>query len=182
MNGHEPSKPGSPGASRPRGWIARLKTSLPTREMLASHPWLKPVAHRVLDPQLWTLRNEAVARGVAIGIFWAFAIPLAQFLATTAHCVWWRGNIPVAAGTTLITNPFTFGFWLWAAYKLGSFLLNAPPTVPFAENGGLLVWLTSYGAPAVLGMAIFAVCGACAGYMAVKLAGRVRICFRRRNR
>ena len=174
--------PAPSGAPRSPGWINRLKMSVPTKEMLASHPWLKPVAHRMLDPQLWTLRNEAVARGVAIGIFWAFAIPVAQFLATTAHCVWWRGNIPVAAATTLITNPFTFGFWLWAAYKLGSYLLDAPPVVPFAENGDLLAWLTSYGTPALLGLAIFAVGGAFAGYVVVKLAGRLRVWFRRRNR
>ncbi|MDO9404533.1 MAG: DUF2062 domain-containing protein [Polaromonas sp.] len=165
-----------------RNWTDRLRTSVPTREVLAAHPWLKPVAHRVLDPQLWSLRNEAVARGVAIGIFWAFAIPAGQFIAAAAHSVWWRANIPVAAGMTLITNPFTLGFWLWLAYKLGSFLLDAPPAMPRADHANLVAWLTSFGAPALLGMAIFAVGGAALGYMTVKLFGRLRIWFRRRNR
>ena len=163
-------------------WEDRLRASLPTREVLAAHPWLKPVAHRLLDPQLWRLQHEAVARGVAIGIFWAFAIPVAQFVLAAAHSVWWRGNIAVAAGMTLITNPLTVGFWLWLAYQVGSLVLVAPPPAPVAESAGVLTWLASVGAPTLLGMGIFAVCGAATGYISVKLAWRVRIWFKRRNR
>lgn len=164
------------------GLLRRIQNVLPSRESLAAHPWLKPVAHRVLDRQLWRLQHEAVARGVAIGIFWAFAIPLAQFAVTTANCVWWRANIPVAAGMTLATNPFSIGFWLWLAYQLGSLVLDAPPPVPLAEGAGLLAWLTSFGAPALLGMGIFALAGAVIGYLSVKLVWRLRIGLKRRRR
>ncbi len=163
-------------------WADRLRASLPTREMLVTHRWLRPVAHRLLDPQLWHLQHEAVARGVAIGIFWAFAIPFAQLVVAAAHSVWWRANIPVAAGVTLITNPFTIGFWLWLAYQLGSFLMDAPPHAPMPEGADLLAWLTSFGTPAVLGMGIFAVAGSATGYLCVKLAWRLRIWFKRRHR
>lgn len=162
--------------------LMRLKQLLPSRESLASHTWLTPIAHRVLDRQLWRLQHEAVARGVAIGIFWAFAIPLAQFAAATAHSIWWRANIPVAAGVTLATNPFTIGFWLWLAYQLGSLVLDAPPPVPLAEGADLMGWLTSFGAPALLGMGIFALGGALIGYLGVKLVWRLRIARKRRNR
>ncbi|MDO8458912.1 MAG: DUF2062 domain-containing protein [Burkholderiaceae bacterium] len=163
-------------------WEDRLRASLPTREVLVAHPWLKPVAHRLLDPQLWRLQHEAVARGVAIGIFWAFALPVAQILAAVVFCVWWRGNIAVAAGLTLITNPFTIGFWLWLAYRVGSLVMVAPPPAPLAEGAGVLAWLASVGAPTILGMGIFAVGGAAAGYVIAKLAWRVRIWLKRRNR
>ncbi|WP_309681599.1 DUF2062 domain-containing protein [Polaromonas sp.] len=163
-------------------WTARLKASVPTREVLMANPWLKPVAHRLLDPHLWSLQHEAVARGVAIGIFWAFAIPFGQIVVAAAHSVWWRANIPVAAGVTLITNPFTIGFWLWLAYQLGSFLLDAPPHAPMPEGADMLAWLASFGAPAILGMALFAVVGSATGYLCVKLAWRLRIWFKRRHR
>lgn len=174
----KPGEPGEPGAH----WIDGLKASLPTRETLMSHPWLKPVAHHLLDPQLWRLQHEAVARGVAIGIFWAFAIPFAQFVFAAAHSVWWRANIPVAAGVTLITNPFTLGFWLWLAYQAGSMVLDAPPPLPVSQSAGLLAWLASLGAPALLGMGMFAVFGSAAGYLLVKLAWRLRIWFKRLGR
>lgn len=169
-------------ATRRTGWTGRLKAFLPTRETLSAHPWLKPVAHRLLDPQLWRPHHESVARGVAIGIFWAFAIPFAQFLAAAAHSVWWRANIPVAAGVTLITNPFTIGFWLWLAYQVGRPLLDAPPPPTVAEGAGVVAWLTSFGAPAILGMGIFAVGGSITSYMLVKLVWRLRVWFKRRHR
>ncbi|MDP3796159.1 MAG: DUF2062 domain-containing protein [Polaromonas sp.] len=169
-------------APRRTGWTGRLRALLPTRETLSAHPWLKPVAHRLLDPQLWRPHHESVARGVAIGIFWAFAIPFAQFFVAAAHSVWWRANIPVAAGVTLITNPFTIGFWLWLAYQVGRPLLDAPPPPTVAEGAGVVAWLTSFGAPAILGMGIFAVVGSITSYMLVKLVWRLRIWFKRRHR
>jgi len=167
--------------------MQRIKQSLPNPQRLALHPWLKPLSHRLLEPGLWHVRHEAVARGAAIGIFWAFAVPFGQFLFAAAHCVWWRGNIPVAAGLTLITNPFTLAFWLWMAYKVGGNLLGAPGPGPNLEpvvsrGAEIMDWITSFGAPAALGMGLFAMVGAALAYISVKLAWRVRIWFKRRYR
>ncbi len=167
----------------PPYWTERLRNALPTREVLTAHPWLKPIANRVLEPKLWRLQHEAVARGVAIGTFWAFAIPVGQVLAATAHCVWWRGHIPVAAGMTLVTNPLTIGFWLWLAFHVGCVLLGGPAAaLPTLKGSGALAWLAAYGAPTLLGMALFATLGAALGYGAVKLGWRLRIWFKRRHR
>lgn len=177
MKTRQKQAPGSPH------WTDRLKASLPTREMLMANPWLKPLAQRLLDPQLWRLQHEAVARGVAIGIFWAFAIPFAQIVIATAHSVWWRANILVATGTTLITNPFTIGFWLWLAYELGSLLLDAPPLVlPLPEGESMRDLLASFGEPVILGMGIFAVAGSASGYLIVKLVWRLRVWLKRHYR
>ncbi|NBW55654.1 MAG: DUF2062 domain-containing protein, partial [Betaproteobacteria bacterium] len=109
------SKPAHP--SKPE------RTWLPNRERFSKHPWLKPWAPRLLDGQLWRLQHETVARGVAVGLLWAFLIPVAQTLAAVVHCVWWRAHIPTAAAMTMVTNPFTIGFWLWLAFQTGSTLL-----------------------------------------------------------
>jgi uncharacterized protein len=134
-------------------WKDKFRASLPTKEGLAVHPWLKPVAERMMDAKLWRLQHESVARGVAVGTFWAFVIPFAQIVVAAAHCVWWRANIPVAAAMTMVTNPLTVGFWLWLAYQLGT-----------------------------LGMGLFAVGGALAGYVGVKLIWRLRVALKRRMR
>ena len=180
-----------PEQKRPKAsWTDRFTQGV-SRETLAAHPWLKPVAHHLQEPGLWRLQHEAVARGVAIGLFWAFALPVAQILVAAAHCVWWRGNIPVAAGMTLVTNPFTIGFWLWLAYKLGSLILGLAPHEVAAGDAVLeaasasagfdaMAWLQRFGWPAVLGMGIFAVGGAGGGYVLVKLFWRVRVWVKRR--
>ncbi|GBU14806.1 hypothetical protein AwPolaro_01840 [Polaromonas sp.] len=179
MDQRPPDSPENPPLP---GLLSRLKRMLPSRESLAAKPWLKPVAHRLLDRQLWRFQHEAVARGVAIGIFWSFAIPIAQFAVATVHCIWWRANIPTAIAMTLATNPLTLGFWLWLAYRLGSLVLLAPPPIALAEGAGMLAWLTSYGAPTLLGMGIFAVTGAILGYFSVKLVWHLRVWLQRRLR
>lgn len=171
------------GMPPPRAhWSARFKFSQAERHKLMEHRWLRPIAHRLHDPKLWHVQHEAVARGAAIGIFWAFAAPVAQLLLAAATSVLWRANIPVAMGTTLITNPFTIGFWLYLAYEVGAFLIDAPPHVSKADSSSTLAWLTSFGWPAVIGMGLFAVLGSVAAYLLVKLAWRVRIWIKRRRR
>ncbi len=163
-------------------WAHRLRQLLPSRAAMVTHPWLRPMATRLLDPQLWRLQHEAVARGVAVGTFWAFVLPVAQILVATVHCAWWRANIPVAAAMTMMTNPLTIGFWLWLAYQLGVLVLGEPLLVAAASaNTGALGWLAEYGWPTVLGMGMFAVGGAALGYFSVKLVWRLRVLIKRRR-
>lgn len=155
---------------------------LPNRSQLAQHPWLKPWAPRLLDAQLWRFQHEAVARGVAVGFLWAFLIPAAQIVAAVVHCVWWRAHIPSAAAMTMVTNPFTIGFWLWLAYQTGSTILGVSTPAPAGlEN---LSWdlLMAYGGPIMLGMGLFAFGAAAAGYLLVKAAWRIRVALLRRKR
>lgn len=174
-----PKPSGPPAPEPPSGfWAqfkAQMKASLPTQEELSRHRWLGPIAHRVADPALWRLRAEPVARGVAIGVFWAFVVPVAQILFAAAHCVWWRGNIPVAAGVTLITNPLTVGGWLWLAYHAGNWLLPGPAQAePVTRSGdGWLAWIGSIGAPTLVGMGSFAVGGALAGYLLTRAGAQL---------
>ena len=169
--------------SRPEPhWTDRFRESLPTREALAAYPWLRPIARRVLDPQLWRFQHEAVARGVAVGWFWAFVIPVAQIVVAAAHCVWWRANIPTAAAMTMVTNPLTIGFWLLLAYQLGAAVLAQSASATPALGGGVALWLSAYGLPTLLGMGLFAVGGAAAGYLLVKVVWRLRVALKVRSR
>jgi uncharacterized protein (DUF2062 family) len=116
---------------------------------------------------------------VAIGTFWAFVIPLGQTFVAAAHCTWWRGNIPAAAVMTMLTNPLTFGFWLWLAYPVGNLLMGAPiPTTALPDSS----WTSSLqevGGPVLLGMGIFGVGGGALSYFLVKLGWRLRVAVRR---
>jgi uncharacterized protein len=178
----KPENTSPPPAGRFERWRARFVSQLPKRHDLAAHPWLAPVAERVLHPQLWHVRHEAVARGLAVGVFWAFTLPVAQILAAAVHCIWWRGNIPSAAAATFITNPFTVGFWLWLAHGLGGMLLGQNGPTPALRDVGLMQWLLTEGQPTLLGMGIFAVGGALATYWAVRLVWRLRVILKRAKR
>lgn len=119
---------------------------------------------------------------MAVGFLWAFLIPAAQIVAAVVHCVWWRAHIPSAAAMTMVTNPFTIGFWLWLAYQTGSTILGVSTPAPAGlEN---LSWdlLMAYGGPIMLGMGLFAFGAAAAGYLMVKAAWRIRVALLRRKR
>lgn len=148
------------------GLRQRIKVGLPSPEKLAQHRWLAPIAHRLTEPGLWHAKTESLARGVAIGLFWAFVIPFAQILFAAAHCVWWRANIPMAAALTFITNPFTVGGWLVLAYHVGSIFVTPEGGRPVAD--GWLAMLQGLGWPTVVGMGLFATVGALAGYVLVR--------------
>ena len=170
------------------GWGDRFRASLPTREALAAHPWLKAVAPALLNPKLWHLQHESVARGVAVGTFWAFSIPMAQVVVAAFHCTRWQANIPVAAAMTMVTNPLTIGFWLWLAYQTGTSVMASLGVGTLGmvaaeqQSAGPQLWLTEFGWPTVVGMGMFAVGGAAVGYLGVKLVWRARVWFKRRGR
>jgi uncharacterized protein len=163
-------------------WHKRLSTFIPDRQALSAHPWLQPVAGRLLEPRLWRLQHESVARGVAVGTFWAFVIPLGQTFAAAVHCAWWRANIPAAAVMTMLTNPLTFGFWLWLAYQIGAFLLGAPPASFDVATIDAATLFENYAWPTLLGMGIFAIGGGALGYAIVKLVWRFKVRYKRKAR
>jgi len=158
--------------------------------------WLGP---RVQHPRLWHIDRRGVALGLAIGLFFGLMIPVAQILFAALVAVVLRANLPVAAVSTLITNPFTFPPIYYAAYRLGSLLLGEVPsritesdldtsietTVSgMAAYGEFLVdKVEQLGKPLLLGLLVMAVCASALAYAAVMLLWRlhVTISWRRRN-
>ena len=163
-------------------WKTTLQRWVPSPEFWTRHPRLKPYADALSDPKLWRLQHEAVARGVAVGLFWGFAIPAAQLLVAAVHCVKWRANIPVAALMTMVTNPLTIGFWLWLAYQLGSRVLNDAVAADVSMSFMHAQWLSQYGWPSFVGMGLFAVGSSLSGYVLVKLFWRLNVLFKRLKR
>jgi hypothetical protein len=48
---------------------------------------------------------------------------------------------------TMVTNPFTIGFWLWLAFQTGSTLLGVSAPAPASLDNLSIEWLLSYGGP-----------------------------------
>ncbi|HUG21526.1 DUF2062 domain-containing protein [Piscinibacter sp.] len=156
-----------------------MKRWFPTREQLLQSRWLKPIAHRLHDDHLWHADRSSVARGVAIGLFFGLMLPVAQFLFAILTAIVLRGNVAIAAGATLITNPLTFGPIYWLAHRIGSLLIGGrvdeaaaqrieEQAEAMAANQGFLesMWYSvqSAGAPLALGLAVLAVAASVVGF------------------
>lgn len=140
--------------------------------------WLGPAIH---DPNLWRLNRRSVAGAVAVGAFFAFILPFAQFLAAGITAISLRVNLPVAVTSTLITNPLTFGPWYYLAYQIGALITGTrdDAKVQQAAGGwwdGMMAGLDqvlAMGAPLLVGLALLAVVSAAVGYFLVHLLWRI---------
>ena len=106
--------------------LDRLTQLVPTREQLASNRCLRWLGPLLLDPQLWRWSREGVARGVSIGVFFGFLIPVAQIPLAVVTAIALRACVPAAATSTFVTNPVTFAPVYYAAYRLGVWITADP--------------------------------------------------------
>jgi uncharacterized protein (DUF2062 family) len=150
------------------GWARR---NMPRREDLAKSRWIRPFGKRILQSEFWRFTRRSVPRGVAVGLLVGIflMVPGLQIVGSALLCVPVRGNIPVAALMTFLSNPATTPFILTASYFLGSSLgLGGQSVVPGrgAGLGQWTAWLFSDAAPAlVLGLLIIAAASAVVGYV-----------------
>jgi len=118
-------------AARTRAWASEvIRKNTPTREEMAENKYLAPIAHRFLSPELWRFTRRSVPRGVALGLFAAFIIPIGQIFLSAFLALPTRANVPLAALVTFVTNPFTLPFWLVIANRIGEFALRWDATAP----------------------------------------------------
>lgn len=148
----------------------RLRACIPTREKLEANralAWLVPFFGH---PKLWHWSRRGVALGVALGLFFGLLIPIAQIPLAVAGAVLLRANLPIAAASTLITNPITFGPVYYAAWHLGVLV-----------TGKIEGAAAGIGLPLLVGLGISAVVVGTSAYFLVSLIWSWRVMAKRRR-
>lgn len=176
-----------------RDWIQKR---IPTEESLKSKPglrWLGPLLRR---RWLWHLNRRTVSIGVGVGVFFGFLIPIMQIAGAAIFAVVLRANLPVAAVSTLVSNPFTYVPIGLMAYKTGMALMGEALDPQALEalssgSGGTAAapvetsWadtIAEVGKPLFLGLAVFAVVGGLSSGLLVYLIWTIAARSRRRRR
>lgn len=158
------------------------------RRAVLRQPWVKPVAPYLEDRQLWKLRRESIARGLAAGLFFGLLVPVAQFFFAAGLAVVVRGNLAVAALATFVSNPLTVAPLYWLAYRVGVLITGdapaAPQDVPEMVRQGwwgiagwwamLERWYQSVGETLIVGLLAISAVAAVLGYLLVRLLWRER--------
>jgi hypothetical protein len=155
-----------------------IHKNTPSREEVLASPWLKPFGERIRHSELWRFTRRSVPRGVfaglLIGIF--LMVPGLQIVGAALLCVPLRGNIPIAAGMTFLSNPLTTPFFLYAAIEVGGRIGFHTDLASFLALRGKSVtvwlqWLLSDAAPALVsGLFLIGLGVALVGYI-VSLVG-----------
>ncbi|MCB2067103.1 MAG: DUF2062 domain-containing protein [Erythrobacter sp.] len=145
---------------------------MPERHEMERNRWLAPIAHRFGRSELWRFTRRSVPRGVALGLFAGFIVPLGQIFLAAFLALPARANVPVAALITFVTNPFTLPFWLMVANRVGRIVLNLDP-VTFGSAKAALEqgwwvefgwWLQTAGVTA-FGFVVLSIVTAALGYL-----------------
>jgi uncharacterized protein (DUF2062 family) len=176
-----------------KSWLDRwVESNMPSREQMAESRWIKPFGRRILASEFWRFTRRSVPRGVAVGLFVGvfFLIPGVQIIGAALFCVPVRGNIPIAAGMTFLTNPFTTPFLILASIPVGNLFGfhadAAAVTGMYARSAPIsewLAWLASDAAPALVsGLFLIALASGAIGYVVASLFWRWRTARKWRRR
>lgn len=171
-------------------WRDRFQAWIPTREKLEASRWLRWLGPSLAHPKLWHWSRRGVSLGVALGVFFGLLIPLGQIPVTAASAVLLRANLPIAAASTLISNPVTFGPLYYAAYRLGNWVTGgtSPPRddteTTRTQTPDQTLWerVTSLGKPLLVGLLIMSSLCGLATYAFIGLIWRWRTRRRWRTR
>lgn len=166
-----------------RHYFKRLTDRLrPFVDRVTAHPWVARFAPALADPDLWHLNRRSTARAVAIGLFCGLVPGPLQVLSAIVLTLVIRANLPLAAITTLYTNPFTIVPLYLIAYEYGALFVNhgnpAPLPSPPPFTWGLsylseiLSWAAGLGKPLLVGLPLLGLTLAVVGWAVVRLAWR----------
>lgn len=167
------------------------RRNMPTREQMERNRFIRPFAHRVLRSELWHFNRRSVPRGVALGMLVGIIIPFAQILFAALMSLTVRANVPVAALTTFVTNPFTTPFIWAAAYQLGRWLLHVDAALVggpidrlmhITDAWQFIQWLTDEGKVLAFGLIVLALVAAVVSYIVTGLAWNAWVQAKRRHR
>ncbi|SIO06442.1 hypothetical protein SAMN02745824_2813 [Parasphingorhabdus marina DSM 22363] len=185
-------------AEQDKDWGARtikraaawLERKMPTRDGMRKNRYLKPIAHRFLRSDLWRFTRRSVPRGVALGMLAAFLIPVGQIFAAVFLALPVRANVPIAALTTFITNPFTYPFWIAVANQIGKFVLRIDALTagqPLNEGmrsglGEWLSWFVREAGVTAFGFLLLAIVFGALGYVISSVGWRWWVARKRAKR
>lgn len=152
-----------------------IKRFSPNPEKLQSHPQLKFLGDRLLNPNLWHINRKSVAKAAAIGLFCAWMpIPFQMILATSL-AILFSANIPLSVALVWLSNPLTMPPLFYAAYRLGTWILQIP-TLEFnfeLSFSWLIDVFETTAIPLFLGCLILGVSCAALAYFLMNIAWRL---------
>jgi len=161
-----------------RRWTDKIGAKMPTRAEMERNKYLAPIAHRFGRSELWRFTRRSVPRGVALGLFAGFIIPLGQIFLAAFLALPVRANVPLAALATFVTNPFTLPFWLLLANRLGGFLLSDEGAAAAGAAGdwwGGSGYMLHTAGVTGFGYLVLSFAGPAIGYLISALAWRVLV-------
>lgn len=107
---------------------------------------------RLARSEILDFERGHLARGLAIGMFWAFLPIPFQMAPAALFCFFARGNLPLALVAVWISNPLTYPAIFYFEYRVGAFVLSDSTMLEAAKTalesgGGILDFFSALVTP-----------------------------------
>ncbi len=152
---------------------------MPDPELIRQNKYLKMLGPWMQRANIWHLNRRSASGALALGVFSAwmpipFQMILAAILAIIAGV-----NMPLAIATVWISNPITMPVMFYAAYLMGTWVMNWERTGFHFELswGWLADSLHDYGPPFLLGCALLGLICSLGTYLVINSLWRYSILF-----
>lgn len=151
-----------------------IKKMMPDHEKIRRSRAIKLFGSLLHDGNLWHLNRRSASGAFAVGLFTAFIPVPFQMLLAAAAAIIFRVNLPLSVGLVWVSNPITMPPLFYLCYRVGNWLLSAPPH-PFTFE---LSWEWLIGSISTIGPALITGClvlgtlASVIGYLGIRLLWR----------
>ena len=161
-----------------------LKRWTPDSNEIKGNSSLKILHVFLHDPNLFHLNRHSTSVAFFVGLFVAFLPVPGQMFIAALGALLFRCNLPIAVSLVWISNPLTFLFIFFGAYKLGARIMNIPPhnftfelSWTWVQTEFLTVWQ-----PLLLGCLLSSLFFSCLGYVTIQWLWRWHVTSKWRKR
>lgn len=157
---------------------------MPDHKKIRDHKHLRVFGKLLHNPALWHMNRHSVAKGFAVGLFFAWVPVPFQMVLGAGAAIFFRANLPLSVVVVWITNPLTIPPMFYGAYKVGAFLMGVKLqhfdmelSIEWVKQEMLLIW-----EPFLLGCFVVALVSSLIGYFGIQIAWRCMVIQRWRMR
>ncbi|MCL1077576.1 DUF2062 domain-containing protein [Parashewanella spongiae] len=161
-----------------------IEKFMPDPHSIREHKHLRIFGSLLHNPNLWALNRKSAPGAFAVGLFCAWTPIPFQMIMAAALAIFFNVNLPLSVALVWLTNPFTMPFLFYAAYWLGTKLLNQP----IGEFTFELSWqwlehsLSTIGPPFLLGCLVLGFTSSIISYFIIKQLWRFSVVNRWKRR
>lgn len=161
-----------------------FKRYMPDPKVVREHKYLRFLARFLHDPNLFHMNRRSVSGAFAAGLFWAMIPMPMQMVAAAITAIVIRINLPISVALVWLTNPFTMPPVFYLNYRVGTWILGAPPDV--GEFQMSLEWiagqLDAIWVPLYFGSTVVGIVFGLLGYVGIRAFWRWQVIQRYRKR
>ncbi|MFT5757366.1 MAG: hypothetical protein ACI9LM_002095 [Alteromonadaceae bacterium] len=154
-----------------------LKRFMPDHNTIKNNKYLQIFGDLLHNANLWHLNRRSVAKGFAVGLFFAFIPVPFQMVLAAGIAIIVHANLPLSIALVWITNPLTMPAIFYFCYVVGAWVLGVKEKAFTFEVSWqwLIDSLSTIGPAFIVGCGVLATLFSVLGYISIHILWRYSV-------